>query len=105
MIPKRPYKKTKPSLAQRGKFSEATITEILERDDYQCVVCSAPPVDIHHVRYKSQNGRNVVSNGVSLCRNCHEQAHSSSKLRYELEQRMIDMYGVDFYKDSWDLNE
>ena len=102
MFPKKTYKKRKPSLASRGRFSNETIEDILDRDNYRCVVCGGNPDDIHHVKYKSKGGRNVLSNGVALCRNCHNQAHSSNKLRKELEQRMINLYGESYFKDEYD---
>ncbi len=103
MFQKKTYKKRLPSKASRGKFSTKTITRILERDNHECVVCSAPPVDIHHVKYKSSGGRNVFTNGVSLCREHHNLAHSSNEERKRLENMMIDLYGVDYYKDGHDM--
>lgn len=102
MFPKRIYKKRKPSLASRGKFSHKVIAEILKRDSGSCVVCFSEADDIHHVVYKSKMGRGVFTNGLSLCRTCHDLAHSSQDERKRLENIMIEKYGSNYYKDSWD---
>jgi|SRR5690625_1617524 len=105
MFPKKTYKKRKPSLAKRGKFSNKTISQILERDDYKCVVCLSQADDIHHVKYKSAGGRGVFTNGMSLCRRCHDHAHSNHEERKRLEQIMIDKYGNDYFRDEYDNYE
>jgi len=50
--------------------------QVLERDEHRCVVCwtwtEAPP---HHIIYKSQGGRDVAENLITLCRACHTQLH------------------------------
>lgn len=101
-VPKTTYKKRKPSLASRGKFSKETINKILERDKGLCVVCLSQADDIHHVKYKSQNGRGVFANGVAICRTCHDYAHSNQDERKRLEDMMIKKYGYDYYKDEYD---
>lgn len=102
MFPKKTYKKRKPSLAARGKFSKRTIADIVVRDSGLCVLCYAEAFDIHHVKYKSAQGRGVFTNGVCLCRVCHDRAHSEQSVRYLLESMMIESYGKDFYKDEYD---
>lgn len=103
MIPKPNFKRRVPKLSKRGKFSEKTITKIINRDDGLCVVCFAQANDIHHCLFKSQGGRGVFTNGVCLCRDCHSNAHNSAEEAKRLQQMMIDKYGVDYYKDEHDL--
>lgn len=102
MFPKKIYKKRKPSLASRGKFSKRTIEDIVVRDNGLCVLCYAAAIDIHHVIFKSKGGRGVFTNGVCLCRDCHDRAHSEQSVRYLLEDMMIEKYGVNYFKDSYD---
>ncbi len=103
MYPKKLHKKKTPSKASRGKFSPKVIAEILERDNEVCVLCSAQAEDIHHVKFKSQNGRNVATNGVCICRDCHDLAHSIEAIRKQLEDMQIERFGEDYYKDEYDL--
>jgi|SRR5699024_696191 len=101
-VPKSTFKKRKPSLANRGRFSKKIIAQIINRDGGLCVICKAPAVDIHHVKYKSRGGRGVFTNGICICRKCHDKAHSSAKETERLEQMMINKYGEDYYKDEYD---
>lgn len=102
MFPKKTYKKRLPTKAQRGKFSQKTIADILERDNYSCVECDGNPDDIHHVKYKSAGGRNVYTNGLTLCRYHHDLAHSSNEWRVKFEDLMIERYGNNYFKDEYD---
>lgn len=103
MFPKPRFRRRKPTLKSRGKFSEKVIADIIERDGGLCVVCLAGADDIHHVRFKARGGRGVFTNGVCLCRKCHNHAHSSAAETKRLEDMMINKYGSDFYKDEHDL--
>lgn len=103
MFQKKTYKKRLPSRAVRGKFSQKIINDILERDNEMCVLCGRPVDDIHHVKFKSNGGRGVFTNGVCLCRNCHNDAHRKKDVRIQLENMMIDKYGIDYYKDNYDI--
>src|SRR5699024_4903963 len=100
--PKPNFKRRKPKLSQRGKFSDATIAKIIERDNRLCVICFAPADDIHHVKYKSAGGRGVYTNGVCLCRNCHNDAHRYDKVTKKLQAMMVGRYGHDYFKDEFD---
>lgn len=102
MIPKPNFKRRKPSLSSRGRFSKKVIAEIIDRDDGLCVVCLSEAVDIHHVKFKSRGGRGVFTNGICICRNCHDKAHSSAAEAKRLENMMVEKYGNDYYKDEWD---
>ena|SRR5690625_3432660 len=101
-VPKPRHKRRKPSLKKRGEFSKVTKEKIYKRDGGLCVVCFKKADDFHHVKYKTQNGRGVFTNGVCLCRKCHDKAHSYKDLRKNLEQMMIDKYGDRYWADEWD---
>lgn len=105
MYQKKTYKKRLPSRVSRGRFSPKSIVEILERDGHACFICYGEPDDIHHCKYKSNGGRGVTSNGVAICRGCHDDAHSDGKVRKYLEDQMIEMYGIYYYMDEYDLIE
>lgn len=45
-----------------------------EGDFIPCEVCTAPAVDIHHIKARGMGGskfRDVVENLMALCRRCH----------------------------------
>ncbi len=60
---------------RRGKISQNYRTIILERDDYQCQSCmrvfSSKELEVHHVKPRSQGGKDYHSNLVTLCFKCH----------------------------------
>ena len=50
--------------------------EVLERAGWRCERCGAPRnLQCHHKIYRSQGGRDDVSNGEVLCERCHSQEH------------------------------
>lgn len=77
-----------PKRAARGKFSPKTIRSITERDNGLCVRCGSPYIESvpHHVIYKSQMGKGTVGNGVTICRSCHDEAHSKRSVREWFEE-------------------
>lgn len=62
-------------LLTRDQFREAVFT----RDHRKCVVCGLPGVDAHHIieRRLFPDGGYRVSNGVTLCENCHLAAEAT----------------------------
>ncbi len=101
--PKSPYKRYKPTRKKRGKFSDKTRQEIVERDEGLCRVCRKPAGQIHHVQPKgSGKGRGVFTNGMLTCASCHAEIHKhNDKLKFWINV-FTEIYGPDFYKDSWD---
>lgn len=45
-------------------------------DYIDCEVCKGQAVDIHHIIFKSQGGKDEINNLIALCRSCHNMAHS-----------------------------
>src|SRR5690554_3225740 len=55
------------------------------RDNFQCVVCRAPGHQVHHVQFRSQQGKDEMSNLVLLCNACHLQgAHGEESKLYRM---------------------
>ena len=48
-----------------------TKDEVNRRDGGQCIICGAPGSHCAHVVRRSQGGRGVVQNVVTLCGECH----------------------------------
>jgi hypothetical protein len=47
-----------------------------ETEFMPCEACQKPAVDIHHINGRGK-GKDVISNLMALCRNCHIKAHST----------------------------
>src|ERR1051326_3540441 len=56
-------------------------------DPFGCAICQGKPVDIHHLRKRSQGGPDSLGNGIGLC-------SSFSKLRHHdaVEEGRIEIY-------------
>lgn len=71
---------------------QETRKQRLEKDRYRCVLCPAPARDVHHLDY-SRRGFEEMEDLRSLCRPCHETAHTvnlhqmRAQVRQELEGR------------------
>ncbi len=48
-----------------------------EQDVILCEFCGNVGMDLHHVKFKSQLGKDEITNLIALCRDCHNKAHSS----------------------------
>lgn len=103
-VPKKTYKKRKPSRKKRGEFSKETTSKILEKFENKCGVCGGIPTEIHHVMYKSRGGRGVLENGMPVCQQCHFEIHQNKKLSDFWIWLFESKYGPDFYKDEYDIN-
>jgi 5-methylcytosine-specific restriction endonuclease McrA len=80
-IPKPDHNRRTPKRKNLTNFDQKTIREIAERDEHQCVRCGSYQLDPvpHHVQYRSSMGTGSKRNGVSICRRCHDWAHSNKK--------------------------
>lgn len=102
-VPKVTYKRRKPKRSKRNAFSYKVKQQIYERDNGLCQQCGAPGTEIHHVKFRSQGGRGVYSNGVLLCHSCHRKVHDNRELALQWQKHFESMYGKDYYKDEFDL--
>jgi 5-methylcytosine-specific restriction endonuclease McrA len=74
----------------------ATRAEIIERDASCCRMCGvfAEIPHVHHVVYRSQGGKNVAENLVSLDWKCHERVHARKPLWLPILQQVALTDGV-----------
>lgn len=63
----------------RGRVTREVLAQVrplvLARDGHRCRRCKDPrcrPLDMHHVRARSQGGTHTLANLVTLGRRCHE---------------------------------
>ncbi len=60
--------------------------DFCEQDIILCENCNAVAVDIHHVVFKSQGGKDEIKNLIALCRNCHTLAHEKKEFNNKLKK-------------------
>jgi 5-methylcytosine-specific restriction endonuclease McrA len=62
---------------QHSDYEGANFREkVLWRDGYTCQKCGGKDnLQAHHIRHRSNGGTNTVSNGVTLCEDCHKALH------------------------------
>lgn len=101
-VPKPSFDRRVPTRSRRNNFSKKVRDEISERDEGICQQCGSIGTQIHHVKYRSQGGRGVFTNGLTVCNSCHSKIHADKELSDYWVNRFIDRYGENFYKDSWD---
>ena len=46
-----------------------------------CENCGSQAVDIHHIKFRSQGGQDVIENLMALCRECHFEVHNGTKIK------------------------
>ena len=50
--------------------------KVLERDHWRCQLCSSMQnLQVHHLKLRSQSGRDEEQNLITLCAECHEKVH------------------------------
>ena len=50
--------------------------KVLWRDKYICQKCGkVENLQAHHIIFRSEGGTNAVSNGITLCDECHKDLH------------------------------
>jgi len=55
-------------------------------DYIYCEVCGRIAVDIHHINFKSQGGKDNIENLIALCRDCHNKAHAGILTKKHLQE-------------------
>ena len=91
-----------PSRANRAEFSGKQRQKIHDLWGDGCYLCSNPYIQYHHIRYRSQLGRNNPRNGIPLCERCHTRVHAEREVSDYLRNLAEDRFGTYFYYDKFD---
>ena len=72
---------------QKYKKKYLKYHKIGEQDKPLCEWCkSAYIVDIHHLVFRSQGGKDNIENLIGTCRECHEKAHRYREFNEKLKE-------------------
>lgn len=104
-IPKPSHGRRVKKRGDRSKFSKMVRDAVKDHYSNQCGQCGRNACHVHHVMPRSRGGRNVFTNGLLLCNDCHKQVHADNDLLKEWINRYKKMYGKNFYKDYEDLKQ
>ena len=54
--------------------------QALQRDEFHCVICNNPHnLEVHHLRYPDVLGTELISDLMTLCRECHKNLEEYKK--------------------------
>lgn len=59
-------------VAKKSRYNKAKVLS-------ECEICGKPAVDTHHIVPQSEGTDNSLSNLMSLCKSCHQEAHSGKE--------------------------
>jgi len=55
-----------------------------ETENNLCESCGVVAVDIHHLLFRSHQGKDNIENLIGLCRACHNKAHADKEFNNNL---------------------
>lgn len=110
---KRTYKKRKkletfkgrtiPPSRARGSISKKEYKRAVEAFGSVCVFCANPFIEMHHIRFRSQQGRGGYRNLIPLCKEHHNHAHTNRAFADELRENREKIFGSWYRADKYDL--
>ena len=96
---------SKPKWKNRSAIDHEDYRKATEYWGVCCIACGNPNIEMHHVKFRSNGGSGRWRNLLPLCQNHHKLAHTYKYIRYSYEEKMIDEFGQDYFKDEWHLYE
>jgi hypothetical protein len=101
--PKPSYNRRVKKRGDRSKFSKMVRDEVKEKFKNRCAMCYERACHVHHVMPRSRGGRNVFTNALLLCNDCHKEVHANNEVLKMWIDAFKLMYGKNFYRDKEDL--
>ena len=105
MFPKPKHKRRKPKQWQRNHITKEEYQNTLDYFGDSCIICSGKPIELHHVTFRSSQGRGVYRNLFPLCKGHHLFAHEDKAFADYLREMKVENHGEHYYKDMYDLYE
>ena len=105
MFPKPQHERRKPKQWKRNNITKEEYRNALDHFGDSCVICNAQPIEMHHVVFRSSQGRGVYRNLFPLCKGHHLFAHEDRKFADYLREMKVENHGEHYYKDMYDLYE
>jgi 5-methylcytosine-specific restriction endonuclease McrA len=102
-VPKPKHKRKIPKQAERNKFTEYVRDQVKEHFENTCQMCYGKGLHIHHVYPRGRGGRNVFTNALLLCNECHKEIHANEDLLRHWIELYKEKHGEGFWKDEHDL--
>jgi hypothetical protein len=87
----------------RSKFSKMVRDAVKEYFNYQCQECGGRGIHLHHVCFRSQGGRGVLTNALLVCNICHKRIHENNERAMYWKEVYKAKYGPLYYMDKEDL--
>ncbi len=83
----------------RKAFPVKLENKILYKSARTCCICRVPrkPVEIHHIDQDPSN--NVENNLVAICRNCHDEAHTTHTMSKNLTSKRLEDSKIKWEKE------
>lgn len=91
-----------PHRKQRAKIKRQAYNKALTEWGEQCF-CGNPFIEMHHVVFRSQQGRGGFRNLHPLCKKHHDLAHKDRVFADWLRSQHENRYGPHYFKDCFDL--
>ncbi|WP_017728528.1 HNH endonuclease [Halalkalibacterium ligniniphilum] len=105
-VAKPKHKRKSRKRADRGKFTDPIRKKIKEHFQHTCQECGGRGHHCHHVKPKGSGvGRGVFTNGLLLCKRCHDAIHNEldqTRLKY-WQNVFKEQYGIHYFRDKEDL--
>jgi hypothetical protein len=111
IVEKRPRKRktrtvrgrTIPTAKVRSNISKKDYNKAIETFGEACAICKNPYIEMHHIRFRSQQGRGGFRNLLPLCKEHHMKAHKERSFADKLKEERESIYGKWYWADKFDL--
>jgi 5-methylcytosine-specific restriction endonuclease McrA len=109
---KRPKKRKKaqrikgrviPTAKVRSSISKKEYNRAIEAFGESCIYCGSSHIEMHHIRFRSQQGRGGFRNLVPLCKRHHLQVHNEREIADTLREVREKYFGPWYWADKFDL--
>lgn len=95
--------KSIPTRKTRSSISKREYNRVIEEHGEVCLECNNPYIEIHHARFRSQQGKGNFRNLIPLCKEHHMKCHKDFNYAEKWREWLVKRYGSYFWCDKYDL--